>query len=172
MQESVSMWNWGHTMFMFSTLIVDKLHFLSFWSQFDGFNPLDFNFIVLVWWFSYSCFQLLMSTIHSFDSHELNLICLLDNPNPHVFYSWCWKFTILILLILIWWSWLMVTMFLISISWSWFMVLINGLDPLELELIFLVDGLVFMFFTFNVENSQFLSFFSWFNGLDWLFQSY
>ncbi len=150
---------------------VDKSLFLSFWSQFGGFNPLDFNFIVLVWWFSYSFCQLLISTIHSFDSHDLNLIFLLDSPNPHVFYSWCWKFMILILLILIWRSWLMVSMFLILISRSWFMVLIDGLDPLDLESSFWLMVLMFMLFTFDVENSQFILFslIQWFG---WLFQSY
>ncbi len=135
------------------TLIVEKLQFLSFWSQFGGFNLLDFDFIGLVSWFSYSCFQFLMSTIHSFDSHDLNLMFLLDSPNPHVFYSWCWKFTILILLISISWSWLMVSMFLIRFHglglWSWSMVLIL----LILNSYFWLMVLMFMFFTFDVENS-------------------
>jgi len=117
-----------------------QIAILSFWSQFGGFNLLDFHFIVLVWWFSYSRFQFLMSTVHRFDSHDLNLMLLLDSPNPHIFYSWYRKFTILILLIPIWWSWSMVSTFLILISWSWSMVLINGFDPLDLELIFLVNG--------------------------------
>jgi hypothetical protein len=52
----------------------------------------------------------------------------------------------------------MVSMFLILISRSWFMVLIDGLDPLDLESSFWLMVLMFMLFTFDVENSQFILF--------------